>query len=265
MGGVQEASPNALAAEIGSLSLEFTRLSQLSGDPKYYDAVQRITDIFDEQQAKTKLPGMWAMVVDARDQNFTRYDGFTLGGMSDSLYEYFPKLYLLLGGLSKQPRKLYEESIGIMKRHLFFRPMTKDRRDILVSGNAEYDGDNRLTLDPQGQHLGCFAGGMVGLAARIFDRPDDMAVARKLVDGCIWAYESMPSGIMPETFHLVPCRDQSGCEWNEDEWHTQVLARNQEDAVDPAKSKKEQAQTKIRDLRLPPGFVSYGDRRYSLR
>jgi len=91
--GKRQMAPDAiLLAELGSLTLEFTRLSQLSGDPKYYDAVQRVMDVFDEQQNATKLPGMWPVVVNARDLNFTEASLFTIGGMADSTYEYLPKV-----------------------------------------------------------------------------------------------------------------------------------------------------------------------------
>ena len=63
----QEAGDSVLVSEIGSLTLEFTRLSQITGDLRYYDAVQRIMDVFEEQQDKTKLPGMWPVVVNAKD------------------------------------------------------------------------------------------------------------------------------------------------------------------------------------------------------
>lgn len=91
-GAPQEASENMLVAEIGSLTLEFTRLSQLTGDPRYFDAVQRIMDIFDAQQSRTKLPGMWSVVVNAKKEDFMSGTGFTIGGMADSLYEYLPKV-----------------------------------------------------------------------------------------------------------------------------------------------------------------------------
>ena len=45
-GGEQTSPAHAPTAEIGSLSMEFTRLSQVTGDPKYFDATQRINDIF---------------------------------------------------------------------------------------------------------------------------------------------------------------------------------------------------------------------------
>ena len=34
----QEAASGAISANVGSLGLEFTKLSQLTGDPKFYDA-----------------------------------------------------------------------------------------------------------------------------------------------------------------------------------------------------------------------------------
>lgn len=59
------AKTRVVLAELGSLSLEFTRLAQLTMEPKYYDAIARITDAFDEWQMHTKLPGLWPLSVDA--------------------------------------------------------------------------------------------------------------------------------------------------------------------------------------------------------
>ena len=86
--GVGQTAPQqVLVSEIGSLSLEFTKLSQLTGDMKYYDAVQRISDAFEKSQDTTRLPGMWPVVVNALKPAFDSDNFFTLGGMSDSLYE----------------------------------------------------------------------------------------------------------------------------------------------------------------------------------
>lgn len=75
------------------MSLEFTRLSQLTGDPRYFDAVQRIADRFYEQQNNTRLPGLWPVTVNARRGLLTTDRTFTFGGMADSLYEYLPKVH----------------------------------------------------------------------------------------------------------------------------------------------------------------------------
>ena len=84
----QQAPATALSADIGSLSLEFTRLTQLTGDPKYYDAVQRIMNAFEESQNSTRLPGMWPVSLNARKLDYSGDLTFTIGAMADSLYEY---------------------------------------------------------------------------------------------------------------------------------------------------------------------------------
>jgi mannosyl-oligosaccharide alpha-1,2-mannosidase len=91
-GFVQEAPESVLLAEIGSLSLEFTRLSQITYNRRFYTAAQQITNILEAQQIQTKIPGLWPVVVNARTQNFTEFGGFTIAGMADSTYEYLPKV-----------------------------------------------------------------------------------------------------------------------------------------------------------------------------
>lgn len=91
-GKKQEAGSSVLVAEVGSLSLEFTRLSQLTGDGKWFDAVQRVMDVFEQEQGRTKLVGMWPVSVNLKEGNFKESGDFTIGGMADSLYEYLPKV-----------------------------------------------------------------------------------------------------------------------------------------------------------------------------
>ena len=44
------------------------------------------------QQQRTKLPGMFPVVVNARDTDFTGDNTFSLGALADSFYEYLPKV-----------------------------------------------------------------------------------------------------------------------------------------------------------------------------
>ncbi|KAF2794367.1 glycoside hydrolase family 47 protein [Melanomma pulvis-pyrius CBS 109.77] len=253
MNGAQEALSSTMSAEIGSLSLEFTRLSQLTGNPKYFDAVQRVTDQFEKHQNDTRIPGLFPVFLNALDEDFGSDKTFTFGGMSDSLYEYFPKQHMLLGGLVDQYQNLYERAIEAAKVHLFFRPLHPENQDVLVSGTTNIWG-----LQPEGQHLACFAGGMVAIGAKIFNRTDELDVARKLVDGCIWAYDSMPTGIMPETFNLIPCSDPEDCIWSTERWHKAVLTVSGNGETDDATDI-------IKEDHLPPGYTKIRDRRFLLR
>lgn len=66
------ASQRSNLAELGSLSMEFTRLSQLTKDPRYYDAVARVTNALSEYQDRgTKLGSVFPDNVDASGCNRT--------------------------------------------------------------------------------------------------------------------------------------------------------------------------------------------------
>ncbi|WYZ33971.1 hypothetical protein EsH8_I_000247 [Colletotrichum jinshuiense] len=253
-----------LVAEIGSLSMEFTRLSILTGDPRWWDATQRIMEIFDRQQNQTNLPGMWPLVVNPEEEVFYKGDDFTLGAMADSLYEYLPKMSALVGGRSPMYKKMYEDAIEKAIEHNLFRPMTPGNDDILVAGQAHArheNGKTRIELEPQGQHLVCFMGGLMALGGKLFGRAEEVALARKLVDGCVYAYKTFPHGIMPETFYMVPCPSKYECEWDEALWKKHVLER----ADKGADGEDRDADDVIRDDRLVKGFSAVPDRRYILR
>jgi mannosyl-oligosaccharide alpha-1,2-mannosidase len=256
------ASRNTLLAELGSLSLEFTRLSQITGDPKYFDAVQRVADNLAHAQPHTMLPGLWPILIDAQGLDFED-SRFTLGGMADSTYEYLPKEYLLLGGGADQYQKMYEAAVDSVEANLLFRPLTEKNEDILFSGSARATAPNVVSLEPEGQHLSCFVGGMMGIGAKIFNRPNDLSIARKLVNGCIWAYNLMPTGLMPEIFHMATCDDKLDCPWDEKKWHDQVRqAAVKAGVVSPG---NDDPSAIIQELGLQPGLTSVKDGRYILR
>lgn len=280
-GARQRALEQTSAAELGSMTLEFTRLSQLTGDPKWYDAVQRVTDVFEEFQKKTTVPGLWPHTVDAKKPDMAMDTTYSLGGNADSLYEYFPKTYLLLEGAEDQYRKLYEDAIEAIKTKLLFRPMTTDNADVLFAG-VSHATTSGVTLEPQIQHLSCFAGGMIGIASRVFNRPYELETARKLVDGCVWAHHQTPTGLMPESFHVVPCTDTITCNWEEQKYLDAVYSLNLEleKAAKSKEDKEEEAaqlaptpppdrvsyiDKQIKHFHLPKSFTTVSEKHYALR
>jgi mannosyl-oligosaccharide alpha-1,2-mannosidase len=203
---------SVLIAEAASANVEFTRLSQLTGDMRYFDAISRVTDVLDQQQGSTRLPGMWPISVDMRTPNLT-FDGFFgLGAMADSAYEYLPKMHQLLNGVgpADQYRKMYNYAMDTAIPHTMFRPMVEDKADILIA-SAEVNGQR----DHKGQHLVCFAGGMLALSGRLFENDTHSDIGRKISDGCAWTYKNAPNGIMPEVFSMTACPSWSECEYTQ--------------------------------------------------
>ncbi|KAJ0386117.1 hypothetical protein COL922a_005026 [Colletotrichum nupharicola] len=330
---------NVGVAELGSMTMEFTRLAQLTGENKYYDAIARITDAFEDLQNRgTTLNGIFPEQLDASGCNRTAeairyqeeqaaaaaasaaavaahmtepeghkpavdekrdepvapretglskravgvtedgesvvknanvdkeeafpkpivneqplypgnsgrrpsptspeeksewecipqglapggwgYEQYSMGASQDSTYEYFPKEYLMLGGLEPKYKTMHEKTVAAVKKWLLYRPMVPKERDILFSAKVSTAGDPEYDarVEYEVTHLTCFIGGMFGLGSKIFDRPEDLEIAKKLTDGCVWAYESMPSGIMPEGASVVPCASLESCPWNETLW-----------------------------------------------
>ncbi|KAK4203004.1 glycoside hydrolase [Triangularia verruculosa] len=265
----QTADESVLLAEIGTFSLEFIRLSLLTKDPKWFDAAQRITELLFRQQDTTRFPGMWPVIVNARTTEFNLHNDFTIGAMADSWYEYLPKTHALLGGLLPQYREMYEKAMDAVIKRNVFRPMLPDGADILVSGlvSVSRSGDNTVySLKPEGQHLVCFAGGMLALGGKLLENHTHVSVGEKLMDGCIWTYSHMPVGIMPETFTMLPCplsvsSEKPECAFSESKWKDAI--KRQLEAPDDISP--EALDSLIAEKHIPKGFTSLPDTRYILR
>jgi mannosyl-oligosaccharide alpha-1,2-mannosidase len=265
----KRASTNAGVAELGSMSLEFTRLAQLTGEQKYYDAIARVTDAFEELQNRegaTAIPGIFPEHLDASGCNRSaplpstngarapdglpenwacapqgltaggwRSGGggsYSMGGSQDSTYEYFPKQYLMLGGLEPKYRTMHEKTADAVKEYLLFRPMAQGDPDILFSAKVtSTDGTaEKMSYEWETTHLTCFLGGTFGLGGKIFNRPEDVEIGKKLTDGCVWAYDVMPTGVMPEHGSLLPCKKPDDCHYDEAAWYA---------ALDPTAAQRE--------------------------
>ncbi|KAH7305936.1 glycosyl hydrolase family 47 protein [Stachybotrys elegans] len=254
----QAASSGALLAEIGSLTMELTRLSLITGDPKYYDAVQHISELLAASQKETKLPGMWPVVIDAANEKFDAGSDYAIGGMADSTYEYLPKMMAILGEKQGLYQEMYERSMDVIHQHVLYRPMTPSDEDVLLAGSvhAEMHGNvPAYTLKSAGGHLDCFAGGMYALGGKLTSSQQHVDIGTRLTMGCVWAYNLTTTGVMAEYQHFTACPDRKGCTWDEAAWHRGIAEHH--DEADPAAIAEAQ--------RIPPGITKISDARYILR
>ncbi|GKU01037.1 mannosyl-oligosaccharide alpha- -mannosidase 1b [Fusarium langsethiae] len=214
--GEQQADEEMSGAAGGSMCLEFTRLSQITGNPKYYDATERIKQFFYRNQDNTKIPGLWPHVMNYREENVDD-DRFTLGAGTDSLYEYLPKMHALLGGLDSEYVEMTTKALDTAAKHLLFKPRNPSDLNILMSGNAVPGEDGaKPKLTAEMQHLTCFIGGTYALAGKLLSRTDLVDLGSRLTAGCVWAYDAFPTNIMPEIAELEACDSiTSKCRWSD--------------------------------------------------
>ena len=112
--------------------------------------------------------------------------------------------------------------------------------------------------------------GFFALAGRLFNVPEHIKIGSKLVDGCIWAYQNSPTGIMPETFEMVPCSSRTRCKWDTKKWEESFVIKftgNEPDkrGVEIADDFWIPADEFAKRERLTPAYTMIGDKRYALR
>ncbi|KAK4229449.1 endoplasmic reticulum mannosyl-oligosaccharide 1,2-alpha-mannosidase [Podospora fimiseda] len=254
------AGVNEPSAAVGSLSLEFTRLSLLTGDNKYRERVERVMGVFERSQEEGRVKGIWPKMMNFRVEEERAKEAvegegaYTLGALADSLYEYLVKMVGLIGEESKEGekyKKMYLRAAEVIEREMVFKPMVEEnslgkagKGGVLFVGDLYVDTKGEKSRIYDIQHLTCFSGGMFALGGKMFEKTEYVELGEKLGRGCAWAYEQFDSGIMPEISTLVGCdsTEEGKCEWDEEKW------------------KKE-----ARKTGLPKGFVNAQDTRYILR
>jgi mannosyl-oligosaccharide alpha-1,2-mannosidase len=184
-------------AEVGSMTLELVRLSQVTGDRKWFDFAQRAMDYIEQRVIPRgtyePLIPLWFMPDQALETPMNGVLAF--GGLADSYYEYLIKAYKLLGGSSaaEQYSRIYERSIDRARKTIYLDIDVVPGRDLLAIGKLE---NGRLI--PEIEHLTCFAGAMLGLGARLLDRKTDLRDAERFTQSCYWLSAATPTGLQPE-------------------------------------------------------------------
>ncbi|KLT38348.1 seven-hairpin glycosidase [Cutaneotrichosporon oleaginosum] len=186
-------------AEVGSMSLELIRLGHATGDRQWFDLAQRVTDFIDKHVApRSKFPPLIPMRF-SPDTDTPVAGTYSFGAMEDSYYEYLIKAYKLLGGgpLGEQYKRLYAKSIDAARKLLFTDITIMPDRDLFTIGKYE-NGQ----LNHEVEHLACFAGGMLGMGARLLDREADFWEGQKFTNTCFWLSQHMSMGVQPEVAHF---------------------------------------------------------------
>ncbi|KAG2188503.1 hypothetical protein INT44_001257, partial [Umbelopsis vinacea] len=162
----------SVLAEIGTVQLEFFRLSDITGDPKYREATQRPA-VFNQ----LLYPGeVWETV---------------------STRSYLAKSYVYSGYRDDQKKRMFVDTVRSTLKHMIVSP--KGHPDIKLL--AELNGDKKRHVMDE---LACFVPGTFLLAAdTIPELHDIVGIASELLESCVLAWTSTKTGIAPEIFGWV--------------------------------------------------------------
>ncbi|KAI9839391.1 MAG: maturation of Asn-linked oligosaccharides protein [Sclerophora amabilis] len=184
---------NSLAGT-GTLVMEWTRLSDLTGDGQY----ARLAQIAESYLLHPKpadaesFPGLVGSAIDINTGNFTTSAG-SWGASSDSFYEYLIKMYVYDQSAFSEYKDRWVKAADSTIAKLTSHPSS--RKDITFVSTFSKDGTGHSS-----QHLTCFDGGNFLLGGRALDRQDYIDYGLALVDGCHKTYNQTATRIGPESF-----------------------------------------------------------------
>ncbi|KAI8145813.1 glycoside hydrolase [Fennellomyces sp. T-0311] len=262
---------NTLIAEVGTVQLEFLTLALHTRKKVYAEKAQIITDFIDNfgYEHGMYIAGLYPSGLVADKGRFTDAT-CSFGAMGDSIYEYFLKEYILTDGSIPQYGHLYLQSIDNMKRYMLRQ--LPNTGFLFLPPYDTRTGQSKNFMD----HLACFAPGMLAMGAQIFDRPEDMVIAKGLLETCVYMYRSSATGLCPETWlaaetepynRLTYARTKDEISHAHDWWHVN------DDNGPPNRDESPSSwfgslgwSSTLKPAKLPrPNGLRPGDRHYNLR
>ncbi|KAH0607684.1 uncharacterized protein H6S33_002718 [Morchella sextelata] len=185
-------------ATIGTLVLEWTRLSDLTGDPKYATLAQKGESyLLNPKPASSEpFPGLIGSNVNIANGQFLDASGGWSGG-TDSFYEYLIKMYVYDPTRFSTYKDRWILAAQSTMTYLQSHPTT--RPDITFV--AEYNGQS-LSLNEG--HLTCFIGGNFILGGQTLGVEDFTQFGLNLTSGCHDTYNATVTKIGPERFSWNP-------------------------------------------------------------
>jgi mannosyl-oligosaccharide alpha-1,2-mannosidase len=202
-------------ATIGTLVLEWTRLSDLTNDTQYADLAQKGESYLLRPQPELgePFPGLLGTNVRLADGQFVDSNG-GWGGGTDSFYEYLIKMYLYDPVRFEEYRDRWIAAADSSIEHLVSHPTTKPDLTFLAGWRGKelrFASQHRKPLPPSPptpppllthppHPVACFNGGNFILGGLTLNAPAYTQFGLALVDGCHATYTSTATGIGPEIF-----------------------------------------------------------------
>lgn len=207
---------------MGTLVLEWTRLSDLTGNPKYAKLVDKCESyLLHPTGAPEAWPGLVGDSISTKDGKFLNSNGGWSGG-TDSFYEYLIKMYVYDPKAYGVYRDRWIAAADSTMAHLASHPTSRKELTFL----NQYSGQNTepvtghrkrhtrhtqlfmhvLTLYP----VTSFAGGNFILAGTVLKEDKYTQFGLELAESYFQTYNGTASGIGPEVFRWVDSANPNG-------------------------------------------------------
>ncbi|KJX95575.1 mannosyl-oligosaccharide alpha-1,2-mannosidase like protein [Zymoseptoria brevis] len=190
---VNNSITNGLAT-VGTLVLEWTHLSDLTGDDTYAKLSQKAESyaLHPQPPSSEPFPGLVGTDMSIENGTFLDARGGWNGG-TDSFYEYLIKMYIYDTSRFAEYKDRWTTAVDSSIKYLASHPISRPDLTFL----AAYRGQ---TLRNISQHLGCFDGGNFILGGLVLEEQRYIDFGLELVNSCEETYKQTLTGIGPEVF-----------------------------------------------------------------
>lgn len=192
-------------AEAATLQLEFKYLSKLTGESLYWEKVEKVMAVLENNHPADGLVPIYVHPDNGKFQEST----IRLGSRGDSYYEYLIKQYLQTSSQEYVYKSMYNEAVVGIKNHLVAH--SEPNKLTYIGEKVPKSND----LSPKMDHLVCFAGGMFALGATggvpvdvarrtkwTVAQENELQLGMELTHTCFEMYNQTASGLAPEIAHF---------------------------------------------------------------
>jgi len=182
-------SPDSSTSEVTTIQLEFRDLSRATGNPKYEEAIAKVSR---HVHNLPKTEGLVPIFINANTGNFRQYSTITLGARGDSYYEYLLKQWVQTGKTIDYLKQDYNASIDGVVNKLVKRTSPNN---LLFIGEILGGGKD---FKPKMDELVCFLAGTLALGHHNGLPKEHLTLAQELAYTCYLTFARQPTFLAPE-------------------------------------------------------------------
>ncbi|XP_073830370.1 alpha-Mannosidase class I a isoform X1 [Musca autumnalis] len=196
---------SSILSEFGTLHLEFSYLSDITGNPLYKERVQTIRQILKDIE---KPKGLYPNFLNPKTGKWGQLH-MSLGALGDSFYEYLLKAWIQSGQTDEEARQMFDEAmVAIIDKMVRTSP-----NGLTYVSDLKFD-----RLEHKMDHLACFAGGLFALGANTRQNEHTenfMNIGKGITNTCHESYIRTTTRLGPEAFRFSEAAEARALKSNE--------------------------------------------------
>ncbi|KAI9247467.1 glycoside hydrolase [Phascolomyces articulosus] len=184
-------------AEFGTYTVEFTRLSQLTGNMKYANVANAIVEKAIAQPSR--MAGLYPNSWNVNPFKPLNASIVNVGAGGDSFYEYLIKNYVISEKPNKDILNAWVAAVNSIEDYL----LSPTKEDPSIQFIASITNQ---TVNYQSDELICFWPGniLLGMSQMTGDKSRQQKFAQTFMDSCIKTWETTGTGLAPEVWSWNP-------------------------------------------------------------